>query len=109
MKLLSVHNLSKTYPNGTRALKGVSFDVEAEEFVTLVGLSGSGKSTLLRCLNRLLEPTSGSVEFSGQTIEAQSLTDLRKQIAMVFQQFNLIPRMTVLGNVLLGCLGRTPT
>lgn len=112
MPLLSVRNLTHTYPNGFQALKGISFDVEAGEFLVIIGLSGSGKSTLLRCLNRLIEPTSGSITFSGSDvthISADALRRHRAQIGMVFQHFNLIARHSVLNNVLYGALGSSPT
>jgi phosphonate transport system ATP-binding protein len=105
--LLSIKNLTKTYPNGVQALKGVSFDVKKGEFLAVVGLSGSGKSTLLRCLNRLHDPTSGSIIFKNQDVAAINGIDvrnLRAQIGMIFQHFNLIPRHTVLSNVLMGKL-----
>lgn len=108
--ILSVRNLVKTYPNGVQALKGVSFDVKKGEFLVVIGLSGSGKSTLLRCLNRLHDPTSGEVIFNGQDIakiKGEPIKKLRTQIAMIFQHFNLIPRHTVLSNVLMGRLGQT--
>lgn len=108
--ILSVKNLVKTYPNGVQALKGVSFDVKKGEFLVIIGLSGSGKSTLLRCLNRLHDPTSGEVLFDGvdsaKLKSAEEIRGLRKNIGMVFQHFNLIPRHSVLSNVLMGTLGR---
>lgn len=108
--ILSVKNLVKTYPNGVQALKGVSFDVKKGEFLVIIGLSGSGKSTLLRCLNRLHDPTSGEVLFDGvdsvKLKGAEEIRGLRKNIGMVFQHFNLIPRHSVLSNVLMGTLGR---
>ncbi len=110
--ILSVKNLEKTYPNGVRALKGVSFDVKKGEFVVIIGLSGSGKSTLLRCLNRLHDPSSGEVIFNGKNIVAsrgQEVRGLRKKMAMIFQHFNLIDRHTVLKNVLSGNLYSTGT
>ena len=110
--LLSVKNLSKTYPNGVQALKGVSFDVKKGEFVVVIGLSGSGKSTLLRCLNRLHDPTSGEVDFDGKNIveiEGSEIRKLRKKIAMIFQSFNLIDRHTVMSNVLTGNLYKAGT
>ena len=84
-------------------LKGVDLDVEAREVVCIIGPSGSGKSTLLRCLNRLEVPSAGSVELDGVAITASgvNLNRVRKDIGMVFQQFNLYPHMTALGNVTL--------
>lgn len=110
--IISVKNLTKTYDNGVQALKGVSFDVYPGEFLVVIGLSGSGKSTLLRCLNRLHNPTSGEIIFNGQrvdNIEGRRVLNLRKDIAMIFQHFNLIPRHSVLSNVLMGRLGSTGT
>lgn len=109
--VLSIRNLVKTYPNGTRALKGVSFDVKQGEFLVIIGLSGSGKSTLLRCLNRLHEPSSGEILWKGKDLAKISghseICNVRNRIAMIFQHFNLIPRHTVMSNVLMGHLGRT--
>ncbi len=106
--ILSVKNLVKTYPNGVQALKGVSFDVKKGEFLVVIGLSGSGKSTLLRCLNRLHDPTSGEIHFLGKDIapiQGGEVRELRKRVGMIFQHFNLIPRHTVISNVLMGKLG----
>ena len=108
--MLTVTDLHKKYPNGTHALKGVSFDVNPGEFLVVIGLSGSGKSTLLRCLNRLHEPSHGTINFEGSNvtnIKGQPLRTLRSQIGMIFQHFNLIPRKTVMTNVLSGTLSRT--
>ena len=114
--ILEVKNIEKTYPNGVQALKGVSFDVKKGEFLVVIGLSGSGKSTLLRCLNRLHDPTGGEVFFNtGGTstdianVKGGKIRHLRKDLAMIFQHFNLIPRHTVLSNVLMGGLGHTST
>ncbi|MEQ1875137.1 MAG: phosphonate ABC transporter ATP-binding protein [Bdellovibrionia bacterium] len=110
--LLSVKNLVKTYPNGVRALKGVSFDVQKGEFLVVIGLSGSGKSTLLRCFNQLNQATEGQVLLHEQDItrvRGSEVRELRKKVAMIFQQFNLIPRHTVMSNVLMGSLSRTST
>lgn len=115
--ILSIKNLNKTYPNGVQALKGVSFDVKKGEFLVIIGLSGSGKSTLLRCINRLHDPTSGQISFlnDNQNIEIASIQnrndirDLRKNVGMIFQHFNLIPRTTVMVNVLMGKLSSIST
>jgi phosphonate transport system ATP-binding protein len=106
--MLKIENLTKVYPNGTVALKDVSFDVPDGEFLVVIGLSGSGKSTLLRCINRLIEPTEGKITWDGTDITAASPTELRhirQHIGMVFQQFNLVKRSSVLTNVLTGRLG----
>ncbi len=106
--MLKVEHLVKTYPNGTQALNDVSFEVRDGEFLAVIGLSGSGKSTLLRCINRLIDPTSGHILWNGVDVTAASGAELRKirrQIGMVFQQFNLVKRSSVLTNVLSGRLG----
>lgn len=106
--MLKIENVSKTYPTGTQALKDVSFDVQDGEFLVVIGLSGSGKSTLLRCVNRLIDPTSGKITWDGVDITAASpaeLRSIRKHIGMVFQQFNLVKRSSVMTNVLAGRLG----
>jgi phosphonate transport system ATP-binding protein len=106
--ILKIQNLHKIYPNGTHALKNVSLSVEEGEFLVIIGLSGSGKSTLLRCINRLIEPTSGSIFFLEKDIthiKGEELRKVKSQIGMVFQQFNLIRRRSVLINVITGKLG----
>lgn len=108
MSQLQVIDLKKSYDNKVWAVDGVSFDVQQGDFIILLGLSGSGKSTLLRCINRLIEPTSGDVRYEGQSIRALGGADLRhyrRKIAMVFQQFNLVKNLSVLTNVLTGRLG----
>ena len=115
--ILSIKNLKKTYPNGVQALKGVSFDVKKGEFLVVIGLSGSGKSTMLRCINRLHQPTSGDVVFNDGTTEKDlakiekpsEIKWLRQNVGMIFQHFNLIPRHSVLSNVLMGKLSKTST
>src|SRR5437762_8929098 len=110
--IVSIKDLVKTYPSGTRALDGISLDIQRGEFVVLIGLSGSGKSTFLRCINRLVEPTSGQVIFDGTDVTLASSRDLRRirrRIGMIFQQFNLVKRSSVFANVLAGRLGyRSP-
>lgn len=106
--MLQVEHLTKIYPDGTVALRDVSFTVADGEFMAVIGLSGSGKSTLLRCINRLIEPTEGRILWDGMDITAargEELRRIRRQIGMIFQQFNLVKRSSVLTNVLSGRLG----
>jgi phosphonate transport system ATP-binding protein len=110
--IVSLKDLVKVYPGGTRALDGISLDVRRGEFVVLIGLSGSGKSTLLRCVNGLVEPTSGRVFFDGIDVTASrgaELRRVRRRIGMIFQQFNLVRRISVFSNVLSGRLGYRST
>jgi phosphonate transport system ATP-binding protein len=110
--LLEVRGLTKIYDNGVAALQSVDFQVRRGEFLGIIGLSGSGKSTLLRCLNRLVEPSSGQVLFGGRdllSLRGAELRAARKRMAMVFQHFNLIGRKSVLVNVLSGHLASTGT
>ncbi len=106
--MLIVEHLTKVYEDGTVALRDVSFTVDDGEFLVIIGLSGSGKSTLLRCINRLIEPTEGRIIWNGvdltQATEAE-MRRIRREIGMVFQQFNLVERSSVLTNVLAGRCG----
>lgn len=109
--MLRVQNLSKEYPNGVLALDDVSFDVQEGEFLAVIGLSGSGKSSLLRCINRLVEPSSGRIDWYGKDIvpaRPKELRAIRRQIGMIFQQFNLAKRSTAVFNVMAGRLGYVP-
>lgn len=106
--MLYVRNLTKIYEGGVVALRDVSFDVPKGQFLAIIGLSGSGKSTLLRCINRLVEPTSGQIVWDDIDITAapqDELRRIRRRIGMVFQHFNLVHRSSVLTNVLAGRLG----
>jgi phosphonate transport system ATP-binding protein len=106
--MLVLDRLTKVYSGTQPALDEVSLNVRDGEFLVLIGLSGSGKSTLLRCINRLVEPTSGTVVLDEVDITAARGRDLRKarrNIGMIFQQFNLVKRSSVLTNVLTGRLG----
>ena len=110
--MISLQNLVKVYPSGTRAVDDVTLDIQKGEFVVLNGLSGSGNSTLLRCINRLIEPTSGRVVFDGIDVTKASgdeLRRIRRRIGMIFQQFNLVRRSSVLSNTLAGRLGYRST
>jgi phosphonate transport system ATP-binding protein len=104
-----IEGLTKVFPNGVRALSNVSLSVDEGEFLVVIGLSGSGKSTLLRCINRLIDPTEGKILVHGHEMTAAhgaELRQLRTNIGMIFQQFNLVRRHSVLLNVLSGALGR---
>jgi phosphonate transport system ATP-binding protein len=106
--MLRVKNLTKIYDDGTVALRDVSFEVPDGQFLAVVGLSGSGKSTLLRCINRLIEPTSGEIWWNDiklSHVTGEELRRARRKIGMIFQHFNLVLRSTVLTNVLSGRLG----
>jgi len=106
--MLSVRQLTKVYEGGVRALTDATFDVPRGQFLAIIGLSGSGKSTLLRCINRLVEPTSGKVIWGDIDVTAASQEEMRRirrRIGMVFQHFNLVHRSSVLTNVLAGRLG----
>jgi len=110
--VLSVQRISKTYPNGTKALRDVSFDVRRGEFIAVIGPSGSGKSTLMRSLNRLVDVTSGTVLVDGEDLTKAGgarLRAVRRRVGMVFQHANLVGRLTVLQNVLHGRLGHIGT
>ena len=103
---LSIQGLSKLYAGGVQALSDISIDVREGEFLVILGPSGAGKSTLMRCLNRLVEPNTGKVIHNGEEISGQNkdLREIRHRFGMVFQQFNLVKRLSVLTNVLTGRL-----
>jgi len=108
--MLKVQNLTKVYDDGTKALTDVTFTVPDGEFLAVIGLSGSGKSTLLRCINRLIEPTSGEIWWNNiqlSHVTGEELRRARRKIGMIFQHFNLVDRSSVLTNVLSGRLGYT--
>jgi phosphonate transport system ATP-binding protein len=108
--MLELRQLEKRYPTGDIALKGVSLYVGAGEVLGLIGPSGAGKSTLIRCVNRLVQPSGGQIELDGQDLSAlgsSSLRNARRQIGMIFQEYALIERLTVMENLLSGRLGYT--
>lgn len=112
MRPLIVKNLTKSYKQGVNVLDKVSFEVKQGEFIAVIGASGSGKSTMLRCINRMIEPTSGSVIFEGQEInnlKGKRIREVRKKIGMIFQHYNLVYRLTVMQNVMHGRLGYMST
>ncbi|HDS30564.1 MAG TPA: phosphonate ABC transporter ATP-binding protein [Firmicutes bacterium] len=118
VKQLEIRRLVKVYPDGTRALENADLDINYGELIAVVGLSGAGKSTLLRCINRLVEPTSGSIAYYQKNGEApldvvrlrgSALSRYRSKVGMIFQHFNLVPRLSVLLNVLAGRLSHVGT
>ena len=108
MSFLTLHGLEKRYSTGDHALKGASLEIPEGEVVALIGPSGAGKSTLIRCINRLVEPTGGSVTLAGENLtalNANALRRARRHIGMIFQEYALVERLTVMENVLSGRLG----
>lgn len=108
MGLLRLAGLTKRYPTGDLALRGVDLELDSGEVVALIGPSGAGKSTLIRCVNRLVEPSEGEVWFEGQPMRAQrgpALRRIRRRMGMIFQEYALVERLTVMENVLSGRLG----
>jgi phosphonate transport system ATP-binding protein len=108
--MLSIKNLSKEYVAGKPVLRGISLDIAGSDITAIIGPSGTGKSTLIRCINRLVEPTAGEIIFEGRDVATLSGDELRKarsRIGMVFQEYNLVERLTVMENLLTGCLGKT--
>ena len=106
--MLEVAGLEKRYPGGDHALRGVALTVAGADSVFVIGPSGAGKSTLLRCINRLVEPDRGSVRLDGVELTSLTGADLRRArrgMGMIFQEFNLVERLTVMENVLSGRLG----
>ncbi|MCG8156265.1 phosphonate ABC transporter ATP-binding protein [Brenneria goodwinii] len=109
--MLRIANLSKTYRVGDKALKNVSLEVPAGQVIGLIGPSGAGKSTLIRCINRLIEPSEGRIFLKNEEITGISRTRLRilrRRIGMIFQEYALVERLTVMENVLSGRLGYVP-
>jgi phosphonate transport system ATP-binding protein len=106
--MLEIIRLSKVYPTGTAALKEVSFRIDQPLVVTIIGPSGAGKSTLIRCINRLVEPTSGKImldDIDIRRMNRRELRNVRRRMGMIFQEYNLVERLTVMENLLSGRLG----
>jgi phosphonate transport system ATP-binding protein len=111
-KYLEVKGLKKEYVEGQPILKGIDFQIEQAGIIAIIGPSGTGKSTLLRCINRLIDPSAGQIIFDDADISLASgkkLRRLRRQVAMVFQEYNLVERLSVIENVLSGRLGYMST
>ncbi len=110
--MLRITDLVKRYGDDKPVLKNLNLEVPGEQVVSVIGASGAGKSTLLRCINRLVEPTSGSVELNGielTRLGGGELRRARRRIGMIFQGFNLVDRLTVMENVQSGRLGYIPS
>ena len=111
MTVLKVSGLKVRYSaKGPEILKGIDFEVKSDDFFAIIGPSGAGKSTLIRAVNRLVEPTSGEIillDHNVTELNAKQLHKLRRNVGMIFQEFNLINRMSVMDNVLSGRLGYT--
>ena len=106
--MLTITDLVKQYPTGLRALHGISLTVDKPHVVAIIGPSGAGKSTLIRCVNRLVEPTSGSIMLDGTDITKLGrgpLRGARRRMGMIFQEYNLVERLTVMENLMSGRLG----
>ncbi len=106
--MLYIENLVKTYPNGLKALKGCTLHVDTSQVVAIIGPSGAGKSSFIRCINRLVEPSSGRIILDDTDITglgSAEMCHMRRQIGMIFQEYNLVERLTVMENVLSGRLG----
>lgn len=109
--MLRIAGLTKTYKTGDKALNGINLQIPAGQVVGLIGPSGAGKSSLIRCVNRLIEPTAGKIFLGERDVTALSRSDLRvarRRIGMIFQEYALVERLTVMENVLSGRLGYVP-
>jgi phosphonate transport system ATP-binding protein len=107
-RALVLRNLQKEYRAGRPVLRGINIIFPASGVVAIIGPSGTGKSTLIRCINRLVQPTSGQILFRGQDLaklSGRGLKTARRRIGMVFQEYNLVERLTVMENLLCGRLG----
>jgi phosphonate transport system ATP-binding protein len=105
MALVELRRVGKRFPNGVAALQDVTLDFEAGVVTAILGPSGAGKSTLLRTINGLETPTEGTITVDGIAVRPQTLRQVRRRVGMVFQHFNLVPRLSVMVNVLTGRLG----
>jgi phosphonate transport system ATP-binding protein len=109
--ILSIQGLEKSYPPGKPVLRGINLEIGAQGITAVIGPSGTGKSTLLRCINRLVEPSAGAIMMGGEDLaklRGGALRQARRRIGMVFQEYNLVERLTVMENVLTGRLGYVP-
>ncbi len=111
MPALAIRKLNMEYVRGKPVLRDISLDIGDHGITAIIGPSGTGKSTLIRCINRLVEPTSGEILFEGEDVvklDRRGLRLARRHIGMVFQEYNLVERLTVMENLLCGRLGYVP-
>ena len=109
--MITFKNVSKQYAGGRFALNSVDLKIEQGTMVSVIGSSGAGKTTFIRCINRLIDCTAGMIEISGEPLQkmnSRRLKQLRRRIGMIFQNYNLVERLTVFENTLHGCLGALP-
>ena len=106
--MLTLKQLTKIYPTGDKALTAVDLEIDEGQVIAIIGPSGAGKSTLIRCINRLVEPSAGTVELDNldlTKLRSAALRAARRRIGMIFQEYALVERLTVMENVLSGQLG----
>jgi len=106
MSMITFAQVDKRFKNGVKALEGLNLEIEQGSFTVIIGPSGAGKSTLLRVINGLERPTRGRVEVSGRPVNASNLTHIRGEVGMIFQNYNLVGRLSVMTNALTGALSR---
>jgi len=102
--MLGINNLTKTFANGTAALKGVNLSVNRGEFISILGPSGSGKTTLLRSINGLESTSGGEIYLDNNQVSHNSIDEIQKKTGMIFQEFNLVNNLSAINNVLTGLL-----
>lgn len=101
--MIKFEHVSKTYPNGVKGLQDINLEIQDGEFIGVIGMSGAGKSTLIRTINRLNNITEGQLTVDGieiSTLKGQALRQYRRKVGMIFQSYNLVPRISVLKNVM---------
>ncbi|ACA83447.1 phosphonate ABC transporter ATP-binding protein [Leuconostoc citreum] len=101
--MIKFEHVSKTYPNGVKGLQDINLEIQDGEFIGIIGMSGAGKSTFIRTINRLNNITEGSLMVDGveiSTLKGQTLRQYRRKVGMIFQSYNLVPRISVIKNVM---------
>ncbi|MGX7013075.1 phosphonate ABC transporter ATP-binding protein [Vagococcus silagei] len=109
--MIKFENVSKIYPNGTKGLDNINLEIEQGEFVAIIGASGAGKSTLIRAINRLIDITEGSLtvnDIDVSSLKGKELRQFRRSVGMIFQSYNLVPRVSVIRNVMSALVPEMP-